>query len=201
VSAAVDAPPASAAGRSLRRRRRALAGAVALVVVGGLAVGCSGGDGEAARDEAATETLPPTTLVSTESCDVAMAEAAEELPDGVAPGIAPTLPAGVDTGYVGEGLGSGNPYLVPGARPVPGPDLTVTTIGAEPLTLGVAVPPNPDVGTPAVTPEGLQTLPRPPTTLPPAATSTTAPVAASTTEPALMSLADDPGCVARRGDP
>jgi hypothetical protein len=84
---------------------------------------------------------------------------------------------------------------------VPGPDLPTTTLGPEPLTLGVAVPPNPDVGTPAVTPEGLQSLPRPPTTLPPAATSTTAAVAASTTEPGLMDLAEDAGCVARRGDP
>ncbi len=163
-----------------------------------LVVGCSGG--EDAAVEPVEQTLPPTSALPPATCDLRALEVAP-VPEGVELGVAPTLPPGVDTGYVGSGPGSGNPYLAPGARPVPGPDMPVTTLGAEPVTVAVAVPPNPDVGSPAVTPVGETTVPAPPTTLPPQASTTTSPDGGATTTSQLMELAADPGCVTIVGEP
>ena len=177
------------------RRRAVLAVLVALTSA---AASCSGGgpDGQQADPEA----LPGTTAPPSGDCGVVAIGVAEALPDGVDAGTPPTLPAGVDTGYVGSGPGSGNPYLVPGARQVPGPDMTVTTLGPEPSTVAVAVPPNPDVGSPPALTPGVTTPPTPPTTLPTVEVTTTT-AASATTTTALMALADDPGCVALPGDP
>lgn len=164
------------------------------LVLAGAAIGCSGG-GEPAAVEPPSTTEPPIG-----PCELVPLEVAAPLPAGVDPGTPPTLPAGVDTGYTGSGPGSGNPYLVPGARQVPGPDMTVTTLGAEPVTVAVAVPPNPDVGAPAALAPGVTTPPTPPTTLPPAAPPTTGSNGTTSTT-GLMELAEDPGCVAVPGEP
>lgn len=184
--------------RSVRSRlRRPLAAGVLLGVAGAL-TGCSGGDSGGSGERSA-ETVPSVSLPDGE-CELVPLEVADPLPPGVG-GTAPTLPDGVDTGYTGSGPGSGNPYLVPGARQVPGPDMTVTTLGSEPLSVAVAVPPNPDVGTPAALAPGATTPPTPPTTLPPeSAPSTTGPDDTTSTT-GLMQLDDDPGCVAVPGDP
>jgi hypothetical protein len=187
------------AGVGLRQRRTA-ALALLAALLAGAAVGCSGGGSD--DEDSAPEPLPSTTTDPDTGCDVVPIAVAEVLPGGVEAGTAPTLPPGVDTGYVGSGEGSGNPYLVPGARQVPGPDMTVTTLGPEPLTIAVAVVPNPDLGSPAALAPGATTVPAPPTTLPPEGTSTTAaPEGATTTSSTLMGLADAPGCVAVPGDP
>jgi hypothetical protein len=183
---------------SAARRRGGRVSALAAVAL----LGSSACSGSGSRDEggAAVETLPPTTALPTGECDVVPIGQGEALPAGVDPSAPPTLPEGVDTGYAGSGPGSGNPYVVPGGRQVPGPDMTVTTLGPEPLVVAVAVPPNPDVGTPAAMAPGVTTPPTPPTTLPPAAAPAPEPAGATTTT-GLMALADDPGCVAAPGDP
>lgn len=168
---------------------------VVVALVGGV-IGCSGGGSE--NEGAAVEPLPPTTAAPSGECDVVAIEVAETLPGDADRGVAPTLPEGVDTGYTGSGPGSGNPYTVPGARQVPGPDMTVTTLGPEPSSVAVAVPPNPDFGSPPGLPAGATTVPAPPTTLPPTATTTPGESTATT---GLMEMADDPGCVAVAGDP
>lgn len=143
--------------------------------------------------------MPPTTG-DPPGCTVGGGEPVDRLPAGVEPGVTPTLAPGVDTGYTGSGGGSGNPYLVPGARPVPGPDMPVTTAGPDPVTEVVVLPPNPDVGSPAAIPAGETTNPAPPTTLPEIPTTSAPPDGGPTTS-ALMTLADDPGCVAQAGQP
>ncbi len=162
----------------------------------GVAVGCtSGGSGDDAAEPMATTTEPPIG-----PCEVTPIALAETLPEGLDPEAPPTIPDGIDTGYTGSGEGSGNPYLVPGARQVPGPSMTVTTLGPEPVTAAVAVVPNPDVGSPAAIPAGATTVPPSPTTLPPTATTTEAGTDETTTT-GLMSLDADPGCVAVPGFP
>ena len=76
-----------------------------------------------------------------------------------------TVPAGVDVGPTGSGLGSGNPYTVAGARPVPDQHMPATTIGASPSQQVVASPPNPDVGTPANLAPGQTVPPAAPATI------------------------------------
>lgn len=184
------------AHRSLRALVTVLVGAV-------VAAGCAAAPTDDATPAAVqVETMPPTTGdPAGGGCDLVTVEAAEPLPEGVEPGVAPTLPPGVDTGYAGSGAGSGNPYVVPGARPVPGPSMPVTTVGPEPVTVVVLAPPNPDVGTPAAIPEGETTIPAPPSTLPAAAATTVIPGESTTSTTGLMELADDPGCVSSPGEP
>lgn len=80
--------------------------------------------------------------------------------------------------------------------------MPVTTLGPDPLTVVVVVPPNPDVGTPAGTPSGATTVPAEPTTLPPEVTTSTSTAAAkTTTTTGLTALAADPGCVSSPGEP
>lgn len=189
--------------RRVQRQQRAVAASLRLLVGSALSLvvaGCSGGEESGAPT---TEAPYVTMQVDTaQGCDLVALDVGEPLPPGFVPAASPTIAPGVDTGYEGEGQGSGNPYLVPGARPVPGPDMPRTTLGAEPLTVAVAVPPNPDVGTPAVTPDGLTTLPRSETTLPPVASEAATPTSGTvTTTSALMALAEDPGCVSMPGEP
>ena len=172
-----------------------------MVLLGVLAVGIGCTGGGSGDDDAAPPTSAPTTEEPIPACDVAPIAVAESLPDDVDVGAVPTLPDDVDTGYTGSGPGSGNPYLAPGARQVPGPDMTVTTLGPEPTSVAVAVPPNPDVGSPAAIPATATTVPAPPTTLPPQVTTTPGNTDEATTTTGLMALADDPGCVAMPGDP
>ncbi|MEZ5236998.1 MAG: hypothetical protein AB7W59_14340 [Acidimicrobiia bacterium] len=177
---------------------------IATILVGCSLLGCTAGGEQAAPTIAPPITAPATT--DPPGCDVVPVEVAEPLPPGVDPGATPTLPPGVDTGYRGSGGGSGNPYLVPGARGVPGPAMTVTTLGAEPISIVVVAPPNPDVGSPAALAPGETTVPAPPTTLPPVITTAVPTGTSSSQTPGsattgLMTLADDPGCVASRGEP
>lgn len=180
------------------RARRPLVLVAVTTALAAVAVGCAGGGDDAAPTPPTVETLPTTTEPAG-GCDLALVESVEPLPAGVDPGVAPTLPPGVDTGYAGSGGGSGNPYLVPGARPVPGPAMPVTTLGPDPLTVVVVAPPNPDVGSPPANPPGATTVPAPPTTLPP--TAAPVPPSESTSTTGLMTLADDPGCVSSAGEP
>lgn len=112
-------------------------------------------------------------------------------------GAAPTVPPGVDVGPTGSGLGSGNPYTVVGARPVPGPDMPATTLASAPTQQVVASPPNPDVGTPANLVPGETVAPRAPTTSPPKL----APSSTSPPTTGLMSRSGKPDCVLSPGDP
>jgi hypothetical protein len=175
--------------------------AAAALAVALAAAACStpAPEGASPTDPTAFEPMPSTTG-DPPGCSIDGSEPDERLPAGVEPGAAPTLPPGVDTGYTGSGGGSGNPYLVPGARPVPGPDMPVTSIGPVPVTDVVVAPPNPDVGSPAATPEGETTVPAPPTTFP-ESPPPAPPAGGGTTTTALMALAEDPGCVATAGQP
>ncbi len=192
---------------SPRARARAGVGATVLVLAVGAAA-CSSGSGHTARNTQAAKvagTFPR--LSDTGTCDVAPTGdlgGGSPPPSGPGAGTAPTVPPSIDVGPTGSGPGSGNPYTVVGARPVPGPGMTNTTLGPDPVSRVVAIPPNPDVGSPAGTPAGATTVPTPPTTAPPPlpSTPTTAPGATTpTTVAQLMKPAPDPGCVAGVDDP
>ena len=180
----------------VRSRRAALA--VLVIGLGGFGLACSAG-GSGDGGDAAPVATSPVTEEPIPPCDVSPIASDDTVPANVGVGVAPTVPSGIDTGYSGSGPGSGNPYLVAGARQVPGPDMTVTTLGGAPQRQVVVVPPNPDVGSPAAMTEGATTVPTPPTTTPAVAAPSDHAETTSTT--GLMELSDDPGCVALPGDP
>ena len=86
---------------------------------------------------------------------------------------------------VAAGEAANDPFLMPGARPVPGPGMPTTTVPTQPIVIAVAEPPYPEEHAAAKQDSGIADGPVPepkvsdgstPTTFAPSATTTTAPV-------------------------
>lgn len=180
------------------RVARAVGGALVGIMVFASGSACSGGKADRSGSTPAPTAFPPQPAAG----DCAATDAGGVPGVGetgpAATGAAPTVPPGVDVGPTGSGLGSGNPYTVVGARPIPGPDMPATTLGATPSQHVVAEPPNPNVGTPANLAPGETVAPLVPTTPPPplAPTSTSSPPTTG-----LMTRSSQPDCVLAPGDP
>lgn len=181
-----------------RRRARSVPLAVLCIILVGGTTACSGGRSGSGTSAPRPSAFPDQPAAA--DCNLSGGAGVPGVGDTgpAAQGPAPTVAAGVDVGPTGSGPGSGNPYTVVGARPVPGPDMPATTLGPEPVQRVVASPPNPDVGTPANLAPGETVPAAPPSTPPPSlAPSTTA--SPPTTGAMRHTGAGD--CVLTPGDP
>ena len=113
------------------------AASVATIVLGAGAC-ASGGAPSAAPGEAPTETLAPFVL------------------DETGGSAAPCTGAG-DPGSGGPPAAAGSPLAAPGARQLPGPAVTVTTVPSAATSIVMQTPANPDEASPARQPDGVGT--------------------------------------------
>jgi len=166
--------PASATAVSTRQvpasathapRRRRLGPVVALTVALTLAAACSADDTSIAAPggEAPTETLAPFEIDETGPVE-ACTGAGETAAGGSAPAAA------------------SSPLSAPGARQLPGPGATVTTVPMSATSVVMSTPPNPDEASPARQPDAVGT-PTPPYVIGAPPTTGSAPTTSATTQP------------------